>query len=127
MIRVCSPSGVVHIGLVASFWIFVKFASRLLPDGWVKLKTSGCRCHFRAFQLELDTLDTKNFGIGSVVTKLQLFKVGRFWKISENPGLARRSFPYGQALRAISVLSGFRSQKNLNMVCVFFLPHANAS
>ena len=68
-------SGVVHISLVVSFGIFVKFASRLLPDGWVELKTSGCRCHFRTFQLELDILDTMNIEIGSVVTKLQLLEV----------------------------------------------------
>ena len=29
------------------------------------------------FQLELDTLGTKNFEIGTVVKKLQLFEVGR--------------------------------------------------
>ena len=64
----------VYIGLVASFGIFLKFSSRLVPDGWVELKISGCRYHFRAFQLELDNLDTKNFEIGSVDTKLQLCK-----------------------------------------------------
>ena len=62
---------------VVSFEIFLKFTSRLLPDGWVELKISGCRCHFRAFQLELDNLGTKQFEIGSVVKKLQLFEVGQ--------------------------------------------------
>ena len=62
--------GVVHIGLDSSFEIFLKFASRLLPDRWVELKISGCRCHFRAFQLELNTLGSKNFEIDSVVEKL---------------------------------------------------------
>ena len=56
---------------------FVKSASRLLPDGWVGLKSSGYRCHFRAFQLKLFILDTRNFGNGSVVQKLQLFEVAR--------------------------------------------------
>ena len=52
-------------------------ASHLVPDGWVEIKISDCRCHFRTFQLELDNLGTKNFEIGSVVKKLQLFEVGR--------------------------------------------------
>ena len=69
------------IGLVASFFIFPKFASGWVPDGWVKLKISGCRCHFWMFQLELDALDTKNFEFDSVGTKLQSCEVGRFWKI----------------------------------------------
>ena len=56
----------------------LKVASRLLPNGWIQLKISGCRCHFRAFQLELDNLGTKNFEIGSVVEKLQPFEVGQF-------------------------------------------------
>ena len=54
---------------------FVKSASRLLPDGWVGLKSLGYRCHFRAFQLELNILDTRNFGNGSAVQTLQLFEV----------------------------------------------------
>ena len=58
------------IGQIAVFEIFPKFASRLLPDGWVGLKSSGCRCHFRAFQLELDIVGTKNFEIGPVVKKV---------------------------------------------------------
>ncbi len=28
------------------FWIFLKSASRLVPDGWVESKSSGDRCHF---------------------------------------------------------------------------------
>ena len=63
-----------QVGLVVSFGIFMKFASGLLPDGWVELKGSGCRCDFRTNQLELDILDTKNFGIGSVGAKLQPLK-----------------------------------------------------
>ena len=62
----------------SEIWIFLKSASRLLPDRWVEVKISDCRCHFRAFQLELNTLDTKKFEIGSVGTKLQLFEVGWF-------------------------------------------------
>ena len=56
-------------------WNFLKSASGLVPDGWVGLNSFGYRCHFRAFQLELDTLDTQNIGNGSVVAKLQLFEV----------------------------------------------------
>ena len=70
-------SGVVHIGQVARFGIFLKSASRLVPDGWVGLKSFGYRCHFRAFQLELATLDTQNIGNGPVVEELQPFEVGR--------------------------------------------------
>ena len=73
----------VQVGQVPGFWIFLKSASRLLPDGWVGFTSFDNRCHFRAFQLELDTLGTKNFGIGPVVKELQLFEVGR---ILENPG-----------------------------------------
>ena len=76
-----SIGGVVRVDQIPVLDFFLKSASRLLPDGWVELKSSGCRGHFRTFQLELDILDTKNFGIGSVVKKLQLLEVGR---ISEN-------------------------------------------
>ena len=61
-------------GQVVRFVIFLKFASRLVPDGWVELKMSDGRCYFWTFQLELDILDTKNIEIGSVGTKLQLFE-----------------------------------------------------
>ena len=64
-------------------WVYLKVASRLVPDGCEELTISGCGYHFRTFQLELDNLDTKNFGNGSVVKKLQLLEVGR---ISENLG-----------------------------------------
>ena len=64
---------------------FVKSASRLLPDGWVGLKSSGYRCHFRAFQLKLFILDTRNFGNGSVVQKLQLFEVARISEFFGRP------------------------------------------
>ena len=74
--------GVVHVGQDARFGIFLKFASRLVPDGWVELKSFGYRCYFRAFQVQLDILDTKNIGNGPVVAKLQLFEVAQF---SKNP------------------------------------------
>ena len=48
----------------------------VVPDGWVGPKNSGCRCHFRAFQLKLFILDIQNFGNGPVVKKLQLFETG---------------------------------------------------
>ena len=75
----------VHIDQIGSFRIFLKFTSRLLPGGWVELEISGSRYHFRAFQLELDTLDIKNFEIGTVVKKLQTFEVGRILKIRNIP------------------------------------------
>ena len=80
-----SLRGVVQMVQVPGFWIFLKTASRLVPDGWVEIKISGCRCDFWSFQLELDILRTKNIEIGSVDTKLQLFKVGRFFEKSGNP------------------------------------------
>ena len=52
------------------FW---KSASRLVPDGWVELKSFGYRCDFRAFQIKLDILDTQNFGNSPVVEELQPF------------------------------------------------------
>ena len=70
------------IGQITVFEISPKFVSRLLPDGWVGLKSSDCRCHFRTFQLELDFVGIKNFGIGSVAKKLQPFEVGWIWEIS---------------------------------------------
>ena len=83
----------VQVGQVPGFGIFLKSASRLLPDGWVGPTSFDNRCHFRAFQLELDTLGTKNFGISPVVKKLQLFEVGR---ILENSG-ASETFRSGLA------------------------------
>ena len=80
--------GVVQIGQGASFGVFLKSASRLLPDGWVELKMFGCRWYFRAFQPGLDIRSTKNFEIGSVVTKLQPSGLGR---ILENPAILRCS------------------------------------
>ena len=58
------------------FQIFTLYPSSILPDGWVELKISTCRCHFRAFQVELDILGIMYFVIGSVVEKLQAFEVG---------------------------------------------------
>ena len=65
----------------AHYRLFQKTPGRLVPDGWVGPKSSGCRCHFRAFQLKLFILDIQNFGNGPVVKKLQPLEVGR---ISEN-------------------------------------------
>ena len=62
---------------------FLKSASRLVPDGWVELKSFGYRCDFRAFQIKLDILDTQDFGNGPVVEELQPFEVGA---ISKNSG-----------------------------------------
>ena len=60
--------------------LFQKTPGRLVPDGWVGPKSSGCRCHFRAFQLKLFILDIQNFGNGPVVKKLQLFENAKFSK-----------------------------------------------
>ena len=49
----------------------LKVASRLVPDAWLESEISGCMCHFRTFQLELDNVGNKKFKIGSVVKKLQ--------------------------------------------------------
>ena len=76
-----------QISRVPGSYQSVKYPSHLVPDGWVEIKISGCRCHFRAFQLELDILGTKNIEIGSVGTKLQLFKVGNILEKSKNPRL----------------------------------------
>ena len=86
-----SVDGVVHIDQVGRFGIFLKSASRLVPDGWVGLKSFGYRCHFRAFQLELDTLDTQNIGNGPVVAKLQPFGVGKISEISGKSELSSAS------------------------------------
>ena len=72
-----TQDGVVQMVQVPSFGIFLKSASRLVPDGWVGLKSSGYRCHFRAFQLKLFILDTQNIGNGPVVEELQPLAVGR--------------------------------------------------
>ena len=70
-------AGVVQVGQVPGFGIFLKSASRLLPDGWVGFTSFDNRCHFRAFQLELNILEPKNFENHSVVKKLELFEVAR--------------------------------------------------
>ena len=54
----------------------------MLPKGSIELEISGCRYHFRSFQLKLHNLGTKNFLIGSVGKKLQLFELGRIFKNS---------------------------------------------
>ena len=87
---VLSIGGVVQVGQVPGFGIFLKSASRLLPDGWVGRNSFGKRYHFWAFQLELDILGTKNFGIGPVIKKLQPFEVGWFLENPEMPRLCRR-------------------------------------
>ena len=87
--------GVVHIDQVARFGIFLKSASRLVPDGWVELKSFGYRCDFRAFQIKLDILDTQNFGNGPVVEELQLFEVGMISKISGKSRLSSMSTGMG--------------------------------
>ena len=71
---------------------FPKTMKRLVPDGWVGLKSSGYRCHFRAFQLKLFILDTRNFGNGSVVQKLQLFEVARISEFFSQPEFKSRNF-----------------------------------
>ena len=64
--------------------LFQKTPGRLVPDGWAGPKSSGCRCHFRGFQLKLFILDIQNFGNGPEVKKLQLFEDARFSKNPKN-------------------------------------------
>ena len=97
-----SLAGVVQVGQVPGLGFFLKSASRLLPDGWVGLKISGCKYHFRAFQVELNILGTKNFEIGSVVKKLQSFEVGRILEILIGSDTFQSGFG------RISVHMGFR-------------------
>ena len=56
---------------------FQKTTKRLAHENLSEIEVHNCRCHFRAFQPELDIVDTKNFEIGSVVKKLQPFEVGQ--------------------------------------------------
>ena len=72
---------------------FPKDPGRLVPDGWVGPKGSGCRCHFRAFQLKLFILDIQNFGNGPVVKKLQLFENAKFSKNPKNHHFALSDSP----------------------------------
>ena len=53
---------------------FQKNTKRLAPENLSEIVVHNCRYHFCAFQPELDIVDTKNFEIGSVVAKLQLFE-----------------------------------------------------
>ena len=109
--------GVVHISQVARFRIFLKSASGLLPDGWVGLKSFGYRCHFRAFQLELDTLDTQNIGNGPVVEELQPLEVGR---IPENSTSAGPSDDMGNLIAYLCLFT-FGTAKKVFPYFVHFL------
>ena len=66
----------VHIDLVGQPGFLLKIASRLPSGEGVDLIRGGYRCHFWAFQLELNRLGSKNFAIGSVVAKLQSIVFG---------------------------------------------------
>ena len=90
-VRAALNCGVVQVGQVARFGIFLKSASRWVPDGWVGLIISSYRCYFRTFQLGLDILGTKNVGNGPVVEKLQPFEVGRIPEISGKSELSSAS------------------------------------
>ena len=67
---------IVRDQIIAIFEIFLKFASRLVPEVWVELKISDCRYYFWTFQFKLNILSTKNIEIGLVGTKSELFEVG---------------------------------------------------
>ena len=54
--------------------IYKKTTKRLAPENLSEIEVRNYRCHFRGFQIELHIVDTKNFEIGSVVEKLQLFE-----------------------------------------------------
>ena len=121
--------GVVHIGKVARFGIFLKSASRWVPDGWVGIKTSSDRCHFWAFQLELDILDTTNIGNGSVGTKLQPLELGRISEISDNSNKNPSKIHHFVFITSSRLLSSHFGtlQKSVFLLCVFFITHINAS
>ena len=99
----------VQVGQAPGFGIFPKSASRLVGDGWVGPTGFGYRCHFRTNQLELDILDTQNFGNGPVVEELRLFEVGR---ILENPAILRCSAP-SEGYGGDNVILLFNHSKNV--------------
>ena len=108
---------------------FLKSVSRLVPNGWVGLKSFGYRCHFRAFQLELDTLDTQNIGNGPVVEELQPLEVGR---ISEIPGNSTKKSSkiiiLCSSIEKLSFSKPFRDlPKSVSLISVNFFTHPNAS
>ena len=75
---------------------FLEVASCMLPNEWIELKISSCRGYFRAFQIEVDNLGMKNFQVGTVVKKLQLFQVGRIFK---NPNFfSKKSSDRGEGM-----------------------------
>ena len=84
--------------------VFQKTTKRLVCDGWIELKKSGCRCHFRTFQLELDNLGTKNFENGSVVEKLQPFEVERI------------------SVPMVQISMKFGNEKKHSYIRIFFIP-----
>ena len=69
-------AGVVHIRSGGSTWIFAENRFTFALGEGVDLIRGGYRCHFWAFQLELNRLGSKNFAIGSVVAKLQSIVFG---------------------------------------------------
>ena len=120
-------SGVVQVGQVARFGIFLKSASRLVPDGWVGLKSFGYRCHFRAFQLELDTLDTQNIGNGPVVEELQPLEVGRIPGISGKSQLSSVSAGMGNSWQWFVFIQFWDPQKVFAQFFIFFITRLNTS
>ena len=117
----------VHIGQAARFGIFLKSASRWVPDGWVEIRTSGGRCHFWAFQLELDILDTGNIGNGPVGTKLQPLELGRISEISDNSSSARHTDDIDKLYERFVFIHVLTLKKSVNLICVFYFTHQNAS
>ena len=52
---------------------FKKTTKGLAPEHLSEVELHNNRCYFRAFELKLDAVGTKHFGIGSGVAQLRLF------------------------------------------------------
>ena len=88
---------------------------------------SSDRCHFWAFQLELDILDTRNIGNGPVGTKLQPLELGRISEISDNSTLAGPSDDMGKLYERSVFIHFWDLQKSVSQICVLVITHINAS
>ena len=75
------------------------------------------------FQLELDTLGTKNFEIGTVVKKLQMFEVGRILKIREIP-----TSPFWSATMILMICYNLENEHSgdVEKILIFF-PESTSS
>ena len=107
----------VHIDLVGQPGFLLKIASRLPSGEGVDLIRGGYRCHFWAFQLELNRIGSKNFAIGSVVAKLQSIVFG---EILENPSLDELLVLIQAVVESSSSLCVQTQKKSVNFFVDFF-------